>query len=213
MGYIFLDESGDLGFNFNKAHTSSYFVITFLFVRDKKPVEKIVKKIFSNLQKKKIKHHSGVLHCCKEHPSTRRQLLANLNEKDVAIISIYLNKRKVFTKLQDEKQVLYNYVTNILLDRVYSKRIIPFTNDVSLVASRRETNKFLNDNFKRYLASQVSKKHKIEINIEIKSPGEEKCLQAVDFACWAIFRKHERNDDSYYRLINKKIVEENQLFP
>ena len=36
-------------------------------------------------------------------------------------MSIYLNKKKVFTKLHDEKHVLYNYVTNILIDRVYTK--------------------------------------------------------------------------------------------
>ena len=35
-----------------------------------------------------------------------------------------INKKKVYTKLQDEKQVLYNYVTNILLDRIISKKLI-----------------------------------------------------------------------------------------
>ena len=38
-------------------------------------------------------------------------------------------------------------------------------------------------------------------------------LQAVDFASWAIFRKYEKNDDSYYRIIKGKIIEENPLFP
>jgi hypothetical protein len=31
MGYIYLDESGDLGFNFDNRKTSKFFVITFLF--------------------------------------------------------------------------------------------------------------------------------------------------------------------------------------
>jgi len=44
MAFIFLDESGDLGFNFKKKKTSKFFVITFLFVKDKGPIEKIVKK-------------------------------------------------------------------------------------------------------------------------------------------------------------------------
>ena len=38
-------------------------------------------------------------------------------------------------------------------------------------------------------------------------------LQAVDFVSWAIFRKYEYGDDSYYNLIKNKIVEENPLFP
>lgn len=40
-------------------------------------------------------------------------------------MTILLNKRKVYTRLQDEKVVLYNYVTNILLDRIFTKRLLP----------------------------------------------------------------------------------------
>jgi FAD synthase len=63
---------------------------------------------------------------------------------------IYLNKKKVYTKLQDEKHVLYNYVTNILLDRIFTKKLLK-GKDFKFIASRRETNKFLNENFKEYL--------------------------------------------------------------
>jgi hypothetical protein len=208
-----MDESGDLGFDFVKPKTSRYFIITFLFTKDKNPVEKLVKKIFSGFSKSEVKRHSGVLHCYKEHPTIRTKLLSKLNEKDVTIITIYLNKKKVFTRLQDERHVLYNYVTNILLDRVYSKQLVPLTEPVHLVAARRETNRFLNDNFKSYIAAQVNRNHKLKIHVEIKSPAEEKCLQIVDFACWAIFRKQEHGDDSYYNLIKQKIAEENPLFP
>jgi len=46
MSYIFLDESGDLGFNFKKKGTSKKFIITFLFVPEstKRGLEKVVKK-------------------------------------------------------------------------------------------------------------------------------------------------------------------------
>lgn len=106
-----------------------------------------------------------------------------MNEKNVSIISIYLNKSKVYTKLQDEKHVLYNYVANILLDRIYTKKLIPTNEPISLVASRRETNKFLNQNFCNYLSDQVSGNHKIKITIEIRTPQERKCLQIVDCIC------------------------------
>ncbi len=212
MGYIFLDESGDLGFNFKNRKTTKYFVVTFLFVENKGPIKKIVKKTHSEL-KKKYKRRVGVLHSVKERPITRQRLLGRLNEKDCAIMTIYLNKKKVYTKLQDEKQVLYNYVTNILLDRIYSKRLISGKNKITIVASRRETNKYLNENFKTYLNKQAKNHHKVEIEAVIKTPFEEKALQAVDFVSWAIFRKYEYGDDSYYNIIRSKIVEENPLFP
>jgi len=211
MAFIFLDESGDLGFNFKKKKTSKIFVITCLFTKDKKPIEKIVKKTHSEL-KKKYKRRFGILHCFKEKPITRKRLLKRLSEKDCTIMTIFLNKKKVYTKLQDEKQVLYNYVTNILLDRIYSKKIIPVKTMIGLIASRRETNKFLNKNFKNYLNRQVKNHHKIDVKVFIKTPSQEKALQAVDFVSWAIFRKYEHKDDNYYKIIKNKIAEENPLF-
>jgi len=67
--------------------------------------------------------------------------------------------------------------------------------------------------FKDYLENQLKNKHKAKIKILIKTPSEEKALQAVDFASWAIFRKYEYGDDSYYKLIKKIIIEESPLFP
>ena len=81
-----------------------------------------------------------------------------------------------------------------------------------LVASKRETNKFLNQNFHDYLSHQVRSNHGIELKIEIKTPAEEKCLQAVDIASWSIFRKYEYGDDSYYQKLKPAIVEENALY-
>lgn len=210
--YIFLDESGDLGFNFTNKKTSKYFIITFIFTEKKKLIEKAVSETHCCL-KKKHKKRGGVLHCFKEKPITRERLLKKLNKIDCSIMTIYLNKSKVHSKLKDEKPVLYNYVTNILLDRIITKKILPLNQKITLIASRKETNKFLNENFKNYLTKNTQNNHKVNIEIFIKTPHEEKSLQAVDFASWAIFRKQEKDDDNYYNLIKEKIVEENPLFP
>lgn len=213
MSYIYLDESGDLGFDFSKLKASKYFVLTFLFVKRKRPIEKVVKKVFKDFSRKEIKQHKGVLHCVKEHPRTRLRLLTLLTGKEISILSIYLNKSKVYTRLQDEKHVLYNYVANILLDRICTKKLIPTNQPITLVASRRETNKFLNQNFRDYLERQSKDNFDLKLKIEIKTPYEEKCLQVTDFLCWAIFRKREHNDESYYNIIKSKIIEESGLFP
>lgn len=212
MAYIFLDESGDLGFN-PQNKSSKYFVITILATSDKRPIEKIAKKIHASLRKKVKKLSGGVLHAYKERGSTKRRILTQLSKQDCLIMTIYLNKSKVYTKLKKEEHLLYNYVTNILLDRIIRKRLLSKAENIILVASKRETNKFLNENFKNYLKKQVSSKFKTKIEIEIKMPSEEKALQIVDFASWSIFRKHEMSDSTYYKLIEKIIVEENPLFP
>lgn len=210
--YIFLDESGDLGFN-PKKKNSQYFVVTILSTKNKNSIEKIVKNVHGSLRKKVKRLSGGILHAYKEKPVTRKRLLKKLAEKQCTIMTIYLNKSKVYTHLKEEKHVLYNYVTNILLDRIMTKRLVDLDGVVFLIAAKRETNKFLNNNFRDYLKKQIKDKHGIKIEVDIKASNEEKALQAVDFVSWAIFRKYELKDDIYYSLIKKKIIEENPLFP
>ena len=140
-------------------------------------------------------------------------MLSLLAGKDCSNMTILLNKRKVYTNLQDEKPVLYNYVTNILLDRIFSKKLLQGNEPIEIIASRKDTSRFLNMNFKSYLQTQLTKNHNVEVKITIRTPAEEKALQAVDFASWAIFRKYESKDEEYYRIIKGRIVEEKPLFP
>jgi hypothetical protein len=212
MAYIFLDESGDLGFDFSKKHTSKYFIITLLMVSDqKRAVEKVVRKTHAEVTRP-TKRKISVLHATKEKPITRQRLLKRLTEKDCAIMTIYIQKDRVYTRLQDQKQMLYNYVTNILLDRIYRKRILQHTERVELIASQRETSAFLNANFCEYVRSSVKKAHGGILDVVIRTPKEEKCLQAVDFASWAIFRKYEYGNERYYNNIKHIIIEEHALF-
>jgi hypothetical protein len=114
---------------------------------------------------------------------------------------------------KDEKQVFYNLITNIMLDRIITKKLVPAGEPITLVASRRETNKYFNDNFKTFLEGQMAQNHKLKLRVEIKTPYQEKALQVVDFAAWATFRKYEHDDEQYYSVIKAKIVEENPLYP
>jgi len=153
MSYIFLDESGDLGFDFSKKRTTKHFVITLLYTSDKRKIEKIVKQVHRGLTKSQ-KHKISHLHANKEKAVTRIRLLNKLSAKEINVMIIYLNKKKVYTRLHNEKDVLYNYVTNILLDRILTKKLVPQTDDIDLIASRKETNKFLNQNFREYLSKR-----------------------------------------------------------
>jgi hypothetical protein len=208
-----LDESGDLGFDLKKKRTSKFFVVTLLFVPgDKRSIEKVVRKTHGELSRN-IKRLVGSLHATNEKPITRQRLLRRLSQNACSVMTIYLDKRKVFTNMRDEKQVLYNYIVNILLDKVMKNKILQAKGLVELIASRRETNRFFNKNFENYLQQQAKKWPEIKITIKIKSPHEERALQATDFVSWAIFRKYENNDDSYYSIIKPKIIEERAIFP
>ena len=216
MAYILMDESGDLGFDFSKKKTSKYFIISFLFIhteQDKKRVDKIIKKVFTGFSKKEVKFHNGVLHAYKEKPITRIKVLEKLSKMPVSVMSICLNKSNVYTSLHDEMHVLYNYVTNILLDRIFKKKLLPLDGKINLIASQRETNKFLNSNFKTYLESQAKNKHCIDVEVSVKPFFFDKSLQIVDFVSWSLFRYREIGDNYYRKVIESVIVEEDDLFP
>jgi hypothetical protein len=115
-----------------------------------------------------------MLHATKEKPLTRIKLLRLCAEcNEVSIMTIYLDKSKVYTKLHDEKHILYNYIVNILIDRIVTKKLLPSHEKIQFIASRRETNKVLNDNFISYLRNQT-KDHEIAIDFSIKTPHSEK---------------------------------------
>ncbi|MBI3956120.1 DUF3800 domain-containing protein [Candidatus Gottesmanbacteria bacterium] len=211
MAYIFLDESGDLGFTSGKKN-SDYFVITFIACEDKRALEKVVKNVHRSLRKKIKRLSGGVLHCYKEKPKTRRKMLSIVSGLEISVMTVCLNKSRVHTNLKEEKHLLYNYVANILLDRILTKKLVSTSGKVTLIASKRETNRFLNENFSSYLADQARRNHKMNLEILIRTPSEEKGLQAADFVSWSIFKKYEESDDTYYKMIKKKIVEENMLF-
>lgn len=211
MKYIFLDESGDLGFDFSKQATSRYFIVTVLFTDYKRPIQKLIRKVHANLRKK-YKIRTSTLHAAKEESVNILRICRGLTDKNCQVLTICVDKNKVFPELRSKKHALYNYIVSILLDRVVGRHLVSAKDSLLLVASKRETNKFFNQNFHEYLRRQIKNSYGIELEIEIKTPAEEKCLQAADIASWSIFRKHEYGDDRYYRVLESIIVEERILF-
>ena len=151
--------------------------------------------MFNTLPPNIKKKHSGTFHCYKEQPIVRSRLLSLLKKKkDVSVMIIRLNKSNVWTDLRKEKSILYNYVVNILLNRIFSKKLISIQDKLVFIQSQRETNKLLN------------------LVVEIKKTSEEKALQIVDFVSWSVFRKYEHNDDTYYNIIKDLIKENTSLY-
>jgi len=208
MAYIFLDESGDLGF---KPASSNWFLFTIVLTNDHKKIERVIKNIRKGLKKKfKLKE----LHAYHADAITKHRMLKKLSElEDLKVMCIILNKKKVYVDLQNQKNYLYNYTANILLDRLHNKNLIKTDEPISLYIDQKDTSKFIRENFEKYLKDNLVKRgNSGKIEIRIKPSHTEKCLQAVDFVSWAIFRKYERGDYEYYEDIKNKIVEEKLLF-
>ena len=120
MAYIFLDESGDLGF---KKSSSKWFLFTIAIMSDARALERIVKKVWRSLKKKHKR--LGELHASREKDITRKRMLKQISEvDDIKVLCVILNKQKVYVDLQNQKNYLYNYTANIILDRLHNKEML-----------------------------------------------------------------------------------------
>ena len=204
--YIFLDESGDLGFS---KKSQQYFVIAILITKDKKPIENCIKRVRQRKLPKKYKRIPE-LKFRNSNRIIRKSVLKCLSKRDVEISYILLNKRRVYRRLQDKKNIVYNYITSFLLQKVLSEESdkIEFVVDrLYTKRNREEFNSYINYKIRRVL------RRTIKISIEHKNSEEERCLQAVDFVAGAIYRKYVFDDESYYSIIRDKIQEEIRYLP
>ncbi len=131
---------------------------------------------------------------------------------DISIISTILNKNKVYIDLQSQKNYLYNYTANIILDRLINSKLIDKNNELILVVDKKDTKKNLKENFISYISEGMKRKQSGTFKMSLAASHDEKGLQAVDFICWAIFRKYEKGDYEFYELIKDKILDERLLF-
>ena len=207
--YIFLDESGDLGFS---KGSSKWFLFTLVVVDDARKLERIIKKVRRSLNKKH-KVHLPELHSYHCDDITRTRVLRSLAQEDIFVVTTVLNKTKVYVDLQNQKNYLYNFTANIILDRLMNTKIINPDTYISLVVDRKDTKKHLRDNFISYITKAMNNRREGAFNMSLAASHDEKGLQAVDFISWSIFRKYEKGDYQFYEIIKDKIVDERLLFP
>ena len=103
MAYIFLDESGDLGF---KPTSSNWFIFTIVLTNDHRRLEKCVKKTHRALSKKYKK--VSELHAYHTQSAVKKKLLSDMAKlDDLKILCIVLNKKKVYIDLQNQNILDY----------------------------------------------------------------------------------------------------------
>ncbi len=209
MAYIYMDESGDMGFS---DKSSKWFLFTLAIVDNERSMERVIKKVWKTIRKKN--KHVGELHASQEKDITINRVLQLLSEiPDLRVVTIILNKKKVHLDLREQKNYLYNYTANIVLDRLINTRILDKNQTLSLFVDRKDTKKNLRDNFISYITEAMHQREHRKFKMTLTASQENKCIQAVDFISWAIFRKYERGDFEYYEIIRNKIIDEKLLFP
>jgi len=205
--HIYFDESGCLGFDFSKRGTKKHLLITFLILKECRPVISLVKKVSRALPKKIKKRRDSYLHANYENSTTIKRLLVGLSAKDVEIATMRVDKSKIFVRSNPNE--LYSSMVVALLNRLYADGVIKDTEEIKFIASRRNTSEKLNNDFTKSIEFFTNS---VNFNSTILPARDDKCLQAVDFVSWALWQKYENGDECYSDIISDKIVKEYVMY-
>lgn len=212
---IFLDESGDLGFDFEKRRTSQKFVITLLVCDDTAATvgfRKAVRRTLKNKlnQRRKSSRTIQELKGTGTTLAIKEYFFRQLSRKGWRVYSVALNKRRVDEPLRTShgKKKLYNFLARFLLEHVDLSNAAPA---VTLVTDKCKNKEEIRD-FNQYLANQLEAllPLNIPLNIYHERSQDNPGLQAVDLFCWGIFRKYERGDNSWYQRFADKVTFETE---
>ena len=210
MTYIYLDESGDLGFNFERK-ISKYFIVASMLIHDEetdKKVNRIIKEIRVRKLKKKFKEKSE-LKFSSTSSIIRKSILKLLSRNDVSIYSIIVNKNKLKEKLMTNKTALYTYLLKMVLRSSFSNIK---DNEVTVIIDA-VIPKLLRDALELEILTENKEllfdvsKIKIEHIGSLHNLG----LQVIDFVAGAIFTKYEYQNLEYYNLVKELIKNEEEM--
>lgn len=216
--FIFLDESGDLGFDFKKRKTTKKFVITLLVCESDETRHEFTKAIRRTLKNKlnRKKNNSRQVTELKGTGTTidiKKYFFRNIKSDKWAIYSLVLNKVRVESHLQTKtgKKKLYNFLSRVLLEKL---NLYDAKRNVELVVDRCKNKEEVRD-FNLYLINQLEALLPLNTNLNIShlTSQESAGLQAVDLFSWGIFRKYEGNDYAWYTIYQHKIRFETEYLP
>lgn len=206
MWWLYLDESGDLGFDFVNKKPSEFFTICILATSSRatnKHFGYAVKKTLKRKVNHRRKNLVAELHAYDTSFAVKKYLYDQLEGHTFGIYALTLNKRRVFDSLATDKPRVYNYVARLVIDAIPFERAdgnVLLTVDKSKGSAQREE-------FNRYITTQLQGRLDPKVSLDIKhedsakSPG----IQLVDMFAWAIHRKYEQREQSTLRLFEERI--------
>lgn len=210
MTYIYMDESGDLGFNDYELN-SKFFIITFLIANNEKEISNVMKNLYKWMEGKKVRRKkSAFFHANQEWKASVKRALDLASRRDIRVVSLVLQKDILSWKDKENIHSLYNKAVWYLLEQCERRNYLTYKDKHYFIASRKETKRQLNENFISYLASSHS--DLLDIDIIIDNPSQVKWLELVDPISFAIYQKYEYWDLELYSVIKNKIILELQNF-
>jgi hypothetical protein len=202
---IFLDESGDLGFE--SPRSSRYLVIATMatprpqasrFARLTKKAHRQLKLRGKGAVEFKFNNSSEKL---------RQYFLKGVSDTDCWIVWGAVEKKNANNSLRNRTDRLYNNVCGRVMAEMFS---CTHAKTIHVVVDRRSSKRTNRENFDHHVENILLSNHAglfpPDLRISHFDSRNSEGLQVNDFVVGAIFQKIERGIDTYYELIKGRVV-------
>lgn len=207
MLYIYLDESGDLGFNLENNSTTRHFVVSLLLVKGESnnrllinAVKKTIKRKLNpkNKRRRIVKELKGT----KINADIKKYFYSLVENIEFEIYSVIVKKDGFNTRKSNQSR-LYNYISSRVLNGIQFNEA---NTSVNLIVDKSKTRPGIRQ-FNNYIKTALEGKMKPSIPFHIHHIESHTShgLQAIDVFCHGIFEKYERGVDVWYCAFNNKI--------
>jgi hypothetical protein len=208
MWWLYLDESGDLGFDFVNTKPSRFFTVCVLATSHKETDIAFRTAIKRTLRHKlnppgKRSRMVDELKAASTTLAVKQYAWKQVADRTFGIYCLTLNKRKVYAKVAADKDRVYNYVARLVIDRVPFEKA---DSGVQLIVDKSKGRRQIED-FNLYIERQLKGRVAPEVPLHFihgdsrKWPG----LQLADLFAWGVFAKYERRDSSWFDCYREKV--------
>lgn len=214
--HIFLDESGDLGWIFDKPYraggSSRFLTLAFLLV-DKSThnyPRRMVRKFRQHYRMKSSREVKGSALTQKQLIHFAQDTVKLLTSiEGISVRAITVMKENVREHIRSDPNKLYNYMINLcILDLIGDEEIVYFTPDP------RSIKVTSGDSMIDYLQTQLWFEKKVEAKL-IETPHESHSnlnLQFIDVIAHLVWAHHEDKQSAAYNIIAPKVPCKNLFF-
>ncbi len=219
--YIFVDEAGDFDFS---SKGSKHYMFTFLAKRRPFNLHEYIANYRYSLLERNLdplidkRLDIEAFHACEDNNYIKNELfniISTFDENSVKAYSYILEKPKVLPEKRNQKDKFYidnlSFAIQKLLDELkIDKNFIIITDRLPVQSNKNKQVGALKKGIKEYLKSKNLDK-KLRYDIFHHCSASSANLQIVDYISWAIFRKFEHKDDSFYKKIERYLIKVDEM--
>lgn len=208
---LIFDESGNLG------TSGRYFVISCIDIRNAKSLHNIMKKKLKQAGEKfpELKTlHAHEIKAKDAYPCVKYHLLECIVSKEITVSYIVVDLKHVEPRLLNDKNIMYNFASKILISRLITKSDegttinILFDNKTTKIASK--------NSLREYIIAHIVYEEGLDVNINFEykdsDAGDAFIIQAADYVANALYNKFEYSNSMYSDIITP-VLNEVQNFP